>query len=377
MLIVNNVGDYKSTGYFWKHVDWIEGTQLHAYREWWAASRAASQFPLWKHCTLADFVMPGFMLIIGLSIPFSRGSWWRIIRRSATLVALGWILCYFRDQFAPQLYGEKPFHISLGMDVLQLLGVGYLVARILYILPPQWRAVSIAVLFLWHWAILRFWHQGSDVPRGTFTADHNAISYIYAQPWWIWKSIEIGPYISMSWKGLMSVPPAAATMLLGTFMGAMLRRDDVTPRAKVRSLLLGGAVLAVLGFLWAFDLPFNKPRWSPAYLVYTSGVCGMILAAFYAVIDIRGFWRWAMPLVVLGTNAIAAYFIPIMAKVLLLNTPRVQYQGTSMSLINALMLTLKSWLGDWTGGWTFTAAFILFWWLIFGLAYRRRIFWKV
>jgi len=377
MLIVNNVGDYNTTGYFWKHADWIAGTQGQAFSDWWTSSRAVTQFPLWKHCTLADFVMPGFMLIIGLAIPFSRGSWWRIIRRSVALVMLGWILCYFRDQFSPQLYGEKAFHISLGMDVLQLLGVAYLVARILFILPPRWRAASIVILFLAHWAILRFWFQGPGVPRGTFTADHNAISYIYAQPWWIWRTIDIGPYISMSWKGLMSVPPAAATMLLGTFMGALLRRADISPPAKVRRLLFGGALLALIGFFWAFDLPFNKPRWSPAYLLYACGVCAIILAVFYAVIDIRGYQRWAMPLVVLGVNAIAAYFLPIMAKVLLLNTPRVQFQGTTMSLASALLLALKNWFGDWAGGWTFTAAFVLFWWLVFALVYRRRIFWKV
>jgi predicted acyltransferase len=377
MLIVNNIGDYSTTGYFWKHADWIEGSQAQTYRAWWSGDRRITQFPLLKHCTLADFVMPNFMLIIGIAIPFSSASRGRVIRRSVILVVLGWILCYFRDQFAPQLCGEKPFHVSLGMDVLQLLGVAYLLARVLYEAPMGGRIAAIIALFIWHWAVLRFWTQGPDVPRGTFTAEHNAISYIYAQPWWIWRSFEIGPRISMSWKGLMSVPPAAATMLLGTIIGDWIRRSDVAPQVKAARVALCGLMLAIAGFLWAFDLPFNKPRWSPAYLLYASGVGAIVLALFYTLIDIRNRRAWCVPLVVFGVNAIAAYFITILAKVLLLNTPRVQYGGTAMSLMNALLLTLKGSLGPWLGGWVFTIAFVTFWWLIFHLAYRRRIFWKL
>ena len=47
--------------------------------------------------------------------------WMRTVQR-AMLVALGWILCYFRDQFANSLYGKSPWTFSLGMDVLNCLG---------------------------------------------------------------------------------------------------------------------------------------------------------------------------------------------------------------------------------------------------------------
>ena len=159
----------------------------------------------------------------------------------------------------------------------------------------------------------------------------------------------------------MSVPPAAGTMLLGTLVGEWIRRDDVTARMKVHGLAIVGAVLALGGFLWAFDFPFNKPRWSPAYLVYTSGVLAVVLALFYWIVEVRQWRCWTYVLVVLGVNAIAAYFIPILAKVLLLNTPRVTYEGARMPLINAILNTLKSSVGSWAGGWTFTIAFVGFW----------------
>lgn len=366
MLIVNNLGDYETTGYFWKHADWVPESQYRAMANWWGGIASAekpltyafAQFPLLRHCTLADYVMPGFMLIIGIAIPFSAASsrakgasaavtWLRVVKRSVLLVVLGWILCYFRDQFAGWLYEGKPLRIALGMDVLQLLGVGYLAARILYELPANARVFIVTTLFLWHWAILRFWYQGPDVPRGTFTAEHNAISYIYSQPWWIWQSLEFGPF-SMNWKGLLSVPTAAATMLLGTFIGDWLRREDVEPATKVKHLALAGVLCALAGFVWAFDLPFNKPRWSPAYLVFTSGVGAVILAMLYQIIDIAKIRQWSYPLVVFGSNALAAYFVTILAKVLLLNTPRVDQShawsmtatkyGTLLICIAVLML---------------------------------------
>ena len=142
-------------------------------------------------------------------------------------------------------------------------------------------------------------------------------------------------------------------------------------------LLTLGAILAIVGFLWAFDLPFNKPRWSPAYLVYTSGVGAIVLGALYFVIDVKGMRAWAYPLVVFGVNALAAYFVIILVKVLLLNTPRVQVGGRTMRLIDAILLTLKEHLGAWAGGWVFTIGFISIWWVIFALAYRKRLFWKI
>ena len=166
-------------------------------------------------------------------------------------------------------------------------------------------------------------------------------------------------------------------MLLGTLAGDLIRRKDLADVAKVRRLLLTGAVMATVGALWALDLPFNKPRWTPCYLVWVAGVDLVLLAGLYWWVDVRGSRWWTYAFVVLGSNAIAAYFLSILAKVLLLNTPRVTYGGETTSLINALMLTLKGALGPWLGGWTFTVAFVAIWWVILDQMYRRKWFWKV
>jgi predicted acyltransferase len=398
MLIVNNLGDSETTGYFWKHAEWPAMSQGQAWRGWWGYSthspawrtrlaqlpleryRLESQLgikrvqlrvttrssdqsqaaklafeadqlerqlaaldeeqqlaagpwrriPIFTFCTLADYVMPAFMLIIGVAMPFSiaaarrRGTpasrqWLRTFRRVFLLVLLGWILVFFRDDFAPAMHGEQPWTFRLGMDVLQLLGLGYLVARIGYALPIPLRAAAIALLMIWHWALLRFAPQGPAVPAGTFSSHFEAIGYLYAR----FPTLHLGPRVAVVLNGLLSIPPAAATMLIGTIVGDWLGRWDREPRAKVERLALWGVGLALLGFLWAFDLPFNKPRWTPAYLLYVSGVGAVVLAMLYAIVDVNRLRAWAHFAVVFGANAIAVYWLSIMAKILLLNTPRV------------------------------------------------------
>lgn len=404
MLVVNNPGS-DQIGYFWRHPDWREGAFGPAFARWWDAvvsvaapwHAAFTQFPLWRHCTLADFVMPMFMLIIGLAIPYSAASarkaglspaatWGRVFRRAAVLVVLGWILCYFRDQFAPWVYGQRPFSITLGMDVLQLLGVAYLVARVLYELPRSPRLLAAAGLLIWHWAFLKFGYQG-EVPRGTFEAfrdpatgrmiEHSAVRWAYDH-WGVWGGA-VTSWLNLNWVGMLSVPPAAGMMLLGTFAGDWMRDPSLDPRRRGRLLAVAGSILAVVGIAWAFDLPMNKPRWTPPYLVYCAGVGFLVLAGLYTLIDIRALrGRWSVALAALGMNAIAAYWLTIMFKVLALNLPRVAYDGKTMSLTDAIIRALQDGLGSvWLGGWAFTLLFVGFWWGVLLLAYRYRIVWKI
>src|SRR5947207_3439893 len=44
MLIVNNLGDSDTTGYFWKHADWPAMSQRQAWRAWWGY---ATESPGW------------------------------------------------------------------------------------------------------------------------------------------------------------------------------------------------------------------------------------------------------------------------------------------------------------------------------------------
>jgi predicted acyltransferase len=394
MLVVNNVGDHHAVGYFWKHADWDHPSFGRDLRAWWASLGSAgwdslTRFPLFQHCTLADYVMPMFMLIIGIALPFSVASARRhgqsaasqimhTLRRGATLYLLGWLIG-LSLQFLAWRYSTDPgarLGFSLRMDVLQLLGTSYIVARLIYCLP-QWPRLAVAAgLFLWHWALLRFYPQG-PISAGTFTEANNAVGYIYGH-WWIFADKQVTPWLTFSIAGMLSVPPAAATMTLGTWIGETLRNQALGPAARIRHLLVGGLLATGIGIAWSFDLPMNKPRWSPCYLIYCSGVGAMLMAAAYWLVDVCQSRWWTTPLVVLGVNAIGIYFLSIIAKIWLLNMTKVTTaNGTAQSLTDLLVSTLQSATTPAAGSWLFTLGFVGTVWLVAALAYKYRIIWKV
>ena len=63
-----------------------------------------------------------------------------------------------------------------------------------------------------------------------------------------------------------------------------------------------GKVIEVAGLC-----PIVKRIWTPSWAIYSSGLVTLLLAGFVAIIDGRGWKRWAFPLVVAGLNPITLY----------------------------------------------------------------------
>ena len=108
-------------------------------------------------------------------------------------------------------------------------------------------------------------------------------------------------------EGLLSTLPAIGTCLLGIFAGLVLRNQGVPRQRKVIWLLGGGAAVVVLGSLWGLQFPVIKKIWTSSYVLVVGGYSAMILAAFYQMIDIWGWRKWAQPFVWIGTNALTIY----------------------------------------------------------------------
>jgi predicted acyltransferase len=66
--------------------------------------------------------------------------------------------------------------------------------------------------------------------------------------------------------------------------------------------LSGGWLLGAAGIC-----PVVKRIWTPSWVLFSGGWCLLILAAFYWLVDLKGWKRLAFPLVVVGANSIAAY----------------------------------------------------------------------
>jgi predicted acyltransferase len=114
-------------------------------------------------------------------------------------------------------------------------------------------------------------------------------------------------YNDGGWSTLSFIP-TLATMMLGTWSGEWLKSARTTSD-KFRGLVVAGVALVVGGLLlqWLNICPIVKRIWTSSYTLYSGGLVVLLLAAFYAVVELRGWKRWTFPLMVIGANSIAVY----------------------------------------------------------------------
>ena len=61
--------------------------------------------------------------------------------------------------------------------------------------------------------------------------------------------------------------------------------------------MIAGLALALAGLLlqWLHLCPIVKRIWTSSYTLYSGGLVVLILAAFYALIELKGWKRWSFP----------------------------------------------------------------------------------
>lgn len=282
----------------------------------------------WIGCSLHDLIQPSFSFLVGVALPFSLAS--RAARgqsrtrmtlhaawRALVLVLLGVFLRSIGQHQTNWTFEDTLSQIGLGYVALFLLGfrpvreqwaalglilVGYWIAFALYPLPgPGFDYGKVGESNTWPHLMTGFaahWNKNSN-PAWAF--DTWLLNLLPRE-----KPFECnrGGYATLSFI------PTLGTMILGLIAGGVVRSERAA-WAKVRWLAVAGVIGLAAGALlgWLGICPVVKRIWTPSWVLYSGGWCFLLLAAFYAVIDIAGLRRWAFPLVVIGMNSIAAYCI--------------------------------------------------------------------
>jgi predicted acyltransferase len=109
-------------------------------------------------------------------------------------------------------------------------------------------------------------------------------------------------------EGILSTIPAIATTLFGVLTGQWLRSTS-TKEEKTAWMFVLGNVMLLMGAILDMWMPINKNLWTSSYSIFMTGWALICLSTLYWLIDVKGYKRWATPLIIYGMNAIAVFVL--------------------------------------------------------------------
>jgi heparan-alpha-glucosaminide N-acetyltransferase len=339
----------------------------------------------WAGCSLHDLIQPSFSFLVGVAVPYSIASrlakggtfgkmFAHAIWRSLLLIALG---IFLRSMHSTQ----TNFTFE---DTLTQIGLGYPFLFLLGFRPPRWQWIALAVILTGYWLAWALYPApGSDFDYASvgvppafqqnqysgFAAHWNKNSNLGAafDRWFLNLFPRSKPFIANGGGYLtLSFIPTLGTMILGLIAGGWLRAD--APRIPMRRLLVAAVAGISLGLLLHFTgiCPIVKRIWTPAWTLFSGGACFLLLAAFSWIVEVKGYRKWAFPLVVIGVNSIAAYLIAHLFEDFFTSSFRINLGRNAFQIFGAALEPLL------LGG-----AVLLGYWLILFWMYRRKIFLRI
>jgi heparan-alpha-glucosaminide N-acetyltransferase len=338
----------------------------------------------WAGCSLHDTIQPGFSFLVGVALPYSIASrlakggtfgkmFGHALWRSLLLVALG---VFLRSMHSSQ----TNFTFE---DTLSQIGLGYPILFVLGFRPPRWQWIALTVILTGYWLAWALYPaagpgfnwQAVSVPPdwqhhySGFAAHWNKNANLgnAFDQWFLNLFPRTRPFVANGGGYLtLSFIPTLGTMILGLVAGRWLR--DSAPKIPIQRMLIAGVIGVAAGLLLHFTgiCPVVKRIWTPSWTLFSGGVCFLFLAGFSWIVDVKGYKKWAFPLVVIGMNSIAAYMIAHLFEHFISESFRINLGERPFQIFGIGLEPLM--LG---GAVLFTYWLILFW------MYRRRLFLKV
>jgi len=304
----------------------------------------------WQGLRFYDLIWPSFMLMTGMSLPFSyakrslsqghREIFLRVLRRALVLFLLG--------SLRESVHLNNPCLVELS-SALQPIGIAYFCAFLLVRRSWEFQAAA-GGLILVAYALLLAFVPAPGIAAGGYAKDANLVLAV--------DLAVLGRAHKEGWGTVLSTIPTISTTILGLLLGRLLR----TARPAGSKLGIIGAVgLCGVALGWAMNpfVPVIMKLWTTSYGLASAGWACLMFLVFYWVIDVRGCRRWAFPFVIIGVNALAIYMagtlVPLRRTVGIFTAGIAASLGSSGALFQAAAVLVAEWL-------------ILYW------MYRRKIF---
>jgi predicted acyltransferase len=255
----------------------------------------------WHGCTPTDLVFPFFLFAVGNALAFvmpglqdaaAATFWPRVLKRVAIIFAIGLFLnaSPFVRWDADGALVLKSFESLRFMGVLQRIALCFgAAAALVWALRGSKDAAKVlwaaTALLVGYWLACQQWGsygEGAD-PYSLLGWFGTAVDKALLGASHLYK----GEGLPFDPEGLASTAPAIAQVLLGWWVGDMVVKAGTPDAGLVSRLFLWGGVLLVAGYVWQLDMPLNKKIWTSSYVLHTTGLAMMLLAALIHVVEIR------------------------------------------------------------------------------------------
>lgn len=339
--------------------------------EWLHSSMWIFRHVDWEGFAPWDIIMPLFMFMSGITIPFALERYrregntakamWRIVRRVAMLWLLG-MICQ------GNILALDPNRIYLFTNTLQAIAVGYGVAAIAYLFTrtPTQVVLSVLLLILYWVAMELITVDGFG--GGDYTPSANLAEWVDREVLGRWRDqatvvdgvVVWGAGYHYTW--ILSSLTFAFTGLSGMLAGVLVRSKR-SNREKLIWLFGGGVAMVAVALVWSVWLPIIKTIWTSSMALFASGVSMLLLGIAYYFVDYKGYKRHAEWLKVYGMNSIAAYML----------SEVVNFRGIAHSLLYGL----EQYMGTAWYALLLSLCQVATIYLILWVMYRKKIFIKV
>jgi predicted acyltransferase len=304
----------------------------------------------WEGLRYYDLIWPSFMLMVGMAIPFS------FARRSLTqtrgqIMRDAWkraIVLFLLGALRESLSKGEPMLIELS-SALQPIALAYLATSYLAGRAVRLQIGVAAAILVVYGAVLAF-VPAPGIPAGGYEINRNLVTAV--------DQIMLDRAHRDGWGTVLSAFPTIANTIVGLLLGQVLMSGRTT-REKMKVVGLTGAGCLAAGFALSPVIPIIMKLWTTTYALVTIGWSCLLFLAFYWLTDVQRLRGWALPLIVIGVNALAAYLLPTIVPV--------------GRIVGTFTKPLARHLGEF-GPVLTTGAIVLTGWLFLFWLYRRRIF---
>ena len=272
----------------------------------------------WEGFSTWDLVMPLFMFMSGITIPFALSRYkdtknkTLIYRRIFKRVILLWI---FGMMCQGNLLGLNPDCIYFYSNTLQSIAMGYLISALLFLHTSIRTQIALFIIILLsYWGAMEFITlQGYG--GGDYTPNGNLAEFIEREVLGRFRdgaNIVNGEVVFPDWyhyTWILSSPNFGATVMTGLFAGHILKYKEWMSQRKLAYLIIIGISMVTIGWIWSIWHPVIKKIWTSSMVLVSSGYCFLLMALFYYIIDCKGWRKYLLWLKVYGMNSILAYML--------------------------------------------------------------------